>query len=153
MDMFLRAAVDKAREEMMASVEEGTVCPCCKRYIKLYRRHVNKSMVEALEWLVRISEEGRRWVNMSKEAPAKFTKSFQVGTLKYWGLIEQKPAEGNGKARTSATWRPTSSGVRFIRGEMTVPKYAKVLCDKVVGFSDDRVFVHDIVEGFYWSGV
>ena len=44
----------------------------------------------------------------------------------YWGLTETAKAEpdenGSQKKRTSGYWRPTDLGIKFIRGEVKLPR-------------------------------
>ena len=47
----MRQAVERLRAEVQAGLDDGTICPCCDKYVRRYRRKLNASMARSLIWL------------------------------------------------------------------------------------------------------
>jgi len=123
MDLFeSQTSLEDSKRAFEADIDADgeAVCDTCGRKTKVYRRKLNSSMARGLVWIVNQSVTWEKkkvqeidWVNVQKDAPREFVKSFQLGTLKHWGLVEQKKNSDKSK-RTSGVWRPTHQGVLFV---------------------------------------
>lgn len=126
------ASLASAKLYLQAKLEQGTVCPCCSQYAKVYRRKINSGMAVALMVILRRTKrmmpyEG--WLHI----PDDFKDSGElVGVLKnrdypklrYWGLLEAfEGANLDSDTPCSGKWRLTNKGVAFCMGEVRVPKY------------------------------
>lgn len=131
------------REVVLSFARSGTTCPCCGQYVKSYRRALNAPMCQFLIWLVLAWQKDERWYDF-REAP--LIQSRRGGgdfpKLVLWGLIETVHGTPNGK-RTSGLYRPTTKGVAFVHGHLTVPSHVVLYDNKVQGWSDKNV---DIVQ-------
>jgi hypothetical protein len=119
--------LDQAKAEFESKLEEGTTCPCCRRFTKVYKRPLHAGMARFLWWLVRKSGE----VRDRSERGGDYAK------LLFWGLIEA--------SETRNFFRPTVEGQRFVRGEITVPKYAHVYDGVLLRKEGPGVFFKDCV--------
>lgn len=123
MDLFESyTSLEDSKRAFEADIEKDdeAICETCGRKTKVYRRKLNSSMARGLVWLVNqaVSWEDKKiqdiaWINIPEKAPREFVKSFQLGTLKHWGLVEQKKNSDKTK-RTSGVWRPTHQGALFV---------------------------------------
>lgn len=98
-------------------------CPCCGAvYNTLYKRRVYKSVLKALILLYK----GSKAANPS--SIGDFTKLF------HFGLVEP----------TDHYWAVTKKGEDFIMGKVSIPKYAYIRNNALEGYSNERVFIHEI---------
>lgn len=124
---------------------EGGICPVCQRFGKIYPRRINLKMARNLIWLHKacaVSEERGQWVDVPKIAPRNIISSNQHPTLKYWGLVERKPAS-NEKQKHSGIWRITALGIAFVEGKVSVPAKIYHYNDTLMGATAEQVFIHD----------
>lgn len=91
-------------------------------------------MVAWLDWLVAEWRVDRAWVDVS-EAPVR---GGDYAKLRYWRLVEQKPATDDAPAGASRSglWRPTPRGRKFAAGKIQVPTHVFVLRGRLIGRSD-----------------
>lgn len=137
--------VAQAKDWLRLRAKKGARCPCCKQYVKIYRRALGAPMSRWLIWLV------RTWEQNDKQLPGvrfAFDRRFEEGTsaghwvdirqspvrggdyakLVHWGLIEQKPnlnekKNGAKDTKDSGLWRPTYKGLDFAHGRSKVPSH------------------------------
>ncbi len=107
-----------------AETSEGTRCPCCERYGKVYRRKLNATMAAALVRLHALTHnKEREWFD-----PKEFTLPYEggeYGKLQFWELVVTQPST-DPKRKGSSKWKITDKGKKFVRGELKVPAYAVV---------------------------
>lgn len=123
-----------ARMWLRNQLSEGTNCPCCGQYAKIYRRSIHKTMAKALIRLYNVSLDlpVGEYLHVSTIAgPA-----CEAGKLRYWGLLEADPTR-------RGWWRLTAPGYQFARGETTVRKYAHVFDDDLLYSSGPTVSIND----------
>jgi len=140
----------EARDRFFAAIEnpEGTHCPCCGKYGKLYKRKLTTGMALALVWMVRRFEQTGEWIFMPREAPRRVVESNQHPTLKHWGLVEKKE-NGDSSRRSSGFWRPTAKGVAFARGQIRVPLYIFEYYDVPCDFSPETISIREVSDFDY----
>lgn len=138
-----RAAVEKtlaeAIHEVRSKAEKGSTCPCCGRFVKLYKRKLSAEMVVFLIALCR--EYRGDFLDIRKLE----TWSYQRGDYAYlahWGLVEQQDGNEEGK-RGSAHWKPTEAAFRFILRSALMPSHIHMLCGDYLGHSGKLVSVDD----------
>jgi len=132
-----------ARDGVEEDLEEGSYCPCCGQFCKLYRRTINAAMARALINLVRIWEANPRWINIHE---MKLVQGRRAGgdfaKLRWWGLIEAKENEDESK-KDSGMWRPTEAGREFVYLQLTVPKYVLVYNNQVRSSGPEKIDIKD----------
>ena len=110
------------------------VCPVCDHTIGPNRRAMRKSLVAALCSIAASGPDGMTDGDMMKLKSASAGKDFPF--LRDFGLTELK---------RNGSWRATKKGVRFLRGEASIPKFLMIEYDAVVGVSEDRVHVDSVM--------
>ena len=125
-----------AQAWLRARVEDGEHCPCCTQFAKVYKRKINSGMVRALINLYAAGE------GEFHHLPPIDPSHGDAAKLVYWSLIEEEPTvrEDGGRA---GWWRITPQGVSFLRGRVTVTKYARIYDSRLLGFCGDTVGVRD----------
>jgi hypothetical protein len=78
---------------------------------------------------------------------SKFTKGRdrEVSKLRYWGLVQAQESDATGTV-VRGMWSLTNLGIRWIKGEVSIPRQVIILLNQFVGFVDekDRVYIHEI---------
>jgi hypothetical protein len=149
--------VEKARlelrEQFREKLDNGSNCPCCGRWAKRYRRHVNATMAGALCTMVALQRAGEgEWLRAEKigqtlRANMHFAAvSYphgEIGKLAFlpWGLVEARPHE-QGKKKHSGQWRATARGEAFVEGKLGIPRYLWVYDNHVDAQSEEQMFIH-----------
>lgn len=124
---------------------EGTVCPCCDRYAKVYPRQIHTSMARWLIQLVRRYSVEPRWYAVREPWALRINSGTgDTAKLRYWSMIEHRPkGEGDEKKKDSGKWKPTRIGVDFVHGLLPVPKYALEWDAECLGLDGDLVTIAD----------
>lgn len=122
---------------LRARLDQGEHCPLCNQNAKMYRRKINSGMAASLIHMHRIAPTGG-WVHVH----AIGAHSREEGKLAYWGLAEEQTGAGMHGGR-AGYWRVTDKGRAFLKGTMTVPKYAKVYNGQCYGLEGDLVSIKD----------
>jgi len=131
-----------AKELVEHRREKGIECPCCGQYVKLYKRKLNANMAMFLTSLVKLYEETHDWVSYQK---CKF-RGRDYSYITCWKLA-MTGVDETGKKRTSGLWKPTTRGIDFVHGTISIPSHVFLLDNVVQGFSSSTIFIQD-VDGF-----
>lgn len=124
----------KAQDWLRDRTDEGARCPCCHQWAQVYYRTINSGMAIGAIKLY-------RWM---QDHPGEYAhlptvigrRSSEETKLAYWSLIEEQPASRPDGGRTGC-WRLTNSGIDWVCGRTSMPWYAKVYDDRVLGFSQE----------------
>jgi hypothetical protein len=137
---FQRKTLQEARADWRYAIEgDGSHCPCCDRWGKIYPRHFNSSMARALLWLV---GEGDDWTDVPNTAPKWLTRTNQLPTVRWWGLIERQESD-DPTVKHSGMWRPTERGSNFAHGRTTIPRMVFTYNAKVIRFGEEKMRVEE----------
>ena len=132
--------LEDARSEWVRAIHgDGAHCPCCDRWGKIYPRHFNASMAKALIWLV---SQGFDWTDVPNTAPKWLTRTNQLATVRWWGMIErQRPKTPAGKH--SGMWKPTTRGWLFAHGQIAVPETVYTYNAQVVRYGQKNIKIQN----------
>lgn len=134
------ATVTSAKNWLRAHAERGAICPCCKQYVKIYRRALGTQMARWLIWLVRSWEHTpMHWIDV-KESPVR---GGDYAKLLHWGLVEQKQPSRDSDTKDTGLWRPTHLGIDFVMRRTRVPSHVYIYNNNRLKFEAHTV---DIVE-------
>ncbi len=135
--------LDVARYRFFEDINgsDGTICPCCDRFGKVYVRKFNAGMARTLIWLYR----HRGYTHLPTTAPRSVLSDNQVGKLQFWGMAEAKPNDDDPAKRASGWWRISSVGVAFIEGGITANSHVIEYNQNVMGWRDDQVTMSDVL--------
>ena len=143
------------RDAFREGCEAGTTCPVCDRWGHYDGRKLNATMVRALAWMWKLSDEGRHWVDVPAALRGDrrtYDFSKQYSTVRHWDFLDHKPNSDESLAKESGIWKPTPLAGEFLRGNVAVPERVWTFNTKRVVISDTNVMVGDIVGGFnYWE--
>lgn len=132
--------MSEAREfiKVHAYDTKGTHCPCCKNFVKSYRRPLNHDMARFVIMLVRVFERTGDWVDIT-------SFNFRGGDYakaEFWGLVEHKPNTDDPEKKESGMWKPTKLGQKVAYKLESIPKYAHLNWNgEFEGHSGPNIFI------------
>ena len=112
-------------------------CPCCHRNAQIYRRNLHFTVAMQLIRLHVLSRPKFDYINAAELIYQGQHGTGDFSKAKYWGLIEHRPVEKDEKS--SGFWRLTNKGCRFVENKITIPHYALVFDDNVLGFEGGQI--------------
>lgn len=137
--------VAQAKDWLRYRAKKGVRCPCCKQYVKIYKRPLGAPMARWLIWLVRTwqhkfklaklkSPSNDAWIDI-RLAPVR---GGDYAKLLHWGLVEHKldvleKKNGARDTRDSGFWRPTFAGIDFVKGALKVPSHVYLYDNVKIG--------------------
>ena len=136
------------RDAFREGCEAGTTCPVCDRWGHYDGRKLNATMVRALAWMWKLSDEGRHWVDVPAALRGDrrtYDFSKQYSTVRHWDFLDHKPNSDESLAKESGVWRPTPLAGEFLRGNVAV-------LERVWTFNTKRVVISD-TKAMFSSGV
>lgn len=130
--------------ERPLDVLKGERCPRCNQWAQKYHRNINDAMVLGLLACVTIFKKSNDWVHYNDidkivfdrhgKKPAEFSK------LRFWGFIIKCPND-NPRKKSSGYWKPTETGIAFLRGETKAMKRAWLYDNKLVDWEGPQITV------------
>lgn len=141
--------------EQVGPTDEGTRCPCCDAYLKIYKRKINSTMARNLIAMYKLTiRTGATWMHateIGKEASIKKKgkvpyPGMDIGHLQHWGLVAKASHQDGVNyrgGRTSGYWRITQKGKDYVCNKMTLPKYKHEFRQVVIRDSGDWVTIVD----------
>jgi len=131
-----------AREKMLSRIERGTKCPCCGRFVKIYKRKLHQEMAIFLIKLVAAYLYKKRYYSTRELLPDAVKAATDGAYLVHWDLVERQPGKNLAGAK-AGMYRPTEKGIDFVKNVFMVPSHLHMLCGEPVGFSNDLCSIND----------
>lgn len=120
----LTSTVNEAKVWLRENFDKGECCPVCNQFVKLYRRNLNSAMAYSLILLDRyFRTSSDEWVHAPSYLRSMKARDRDLGYLKFWGVIEEKPCEREDGGKHAGFYRITEDGKRFVAGTTRLPKY------------------------------
>lgn len=113
--------LSEVRAKVQAERLTGLNCPACGQFYKIYNRSVTSTIAKHL---IEMYNQTDRFNNGWFHAKNDLGDSGDLSKARHFGIIEQE-ADVKEKGR-SGFWRLTSTGIGFVVGMYTLPKYALV---------------------------
>jgi len=132
-------SLEQAKEDTFNKSVDGTTCPCCQQFVKVYRRKITSSMARAL---IELNRHGIRigthtgWTHMPELLARRKLQRSDEAKLVHWGLMEPFRALRDDGSKRNGMYRITYLGHKFVQGALEVPKYVYIYNHSVQGFSD-----------------
>lgn len=132
-----------------AARREGTNCPCCGQFGKVYKRKIHSGMAAILVLMYRYQSRGYTHVLTLVSATTSPAVAAAIGggdfaKMRYWGLIEEEhTVDSKGRKKANGLWRITGAGARFVEGAATVSRYAWVYNNGFLGFHGEQISIYD----------
>lgn len=126
---------------------EGTVCPCCDGIAKVYPRKFNKTLARILMVLARwdVENSGQFHHVKNEWQWANWSFNAEYARMVDLGLIEE-PAEGRADGNPNTGFhRITHKGVRFVKGEITIPERVFCYKGKVIDESPEQINIYKAI--------
>ena len=126
-------SIAEAKQHLKDNFKTGTVCPCCNKYVKAYKRKLNSGIARALILMHRLGAYNGKYIHVQNE----FAKlKLRATTMDYayaekWKLIEDGDDIG--------TWTLTTIGVQFVLGNKFLPDHCLVYNGSVYSWSKNLV--------------
>jgi hypothetical protein len=130
--------------------KDGVTCPCCGQLCKVYRRSITRSMAKVMVAMYDANRaEPTGWRNIPEllrltpylRGPA--SQGGDWGKLVYWGLVERWEEDRGDGSRRCGQARLTDLGLRFLRRQITVRRYANVYDGECIGLTGPDVGIED----------
>ena len=122
----------KMRNNWNKSIEsDGSFCPCCGKWGKVYKRKLDQHLALCLKWISRQGDEDG-WVDVQNKGPRWMLKSKTYPLLEHWQMIESQ-------SKRSGVWRVTLRGQDFLAGHTSVPAAVHIYDNRVWGFEAEEV--------------
>lgn len=137
------------REKWRLAIEgEGSHCPVCDRWGRIYPRGINKTMAHSLLWLCSAKKNEDGWVDVPTDGPKWLLRSNQLPTLRWWDLVESCEND-DPKKKSSGMWRPTQKGIDFAMGKILVNKKVFTYKGEVEGKSDEMTSIEECFDDVF----
>lgn len=139
----------EARDYVVENRGKGVKCPCCGRFVKLYKRPLGSTIARWLIALVRRFERERRWYSVHEPWSLLINGGTgDVAKLRFWELVLSKSNDDPQK-KSSGLWIPTDRGVDFVHGRRRMPRHCYVDRGNLEGFSRELITIQDALgKGF-----
>jgi hypothetical protein len=133
----MKDTLQEAKDELYKTLDnEGATCPCCKQFVKSYKRKVTSAMAYSLIILNKHNPK-------TGETPKEFHLQDQATNLKlsikmvadfpklrYWGLVVQLKGYRDDGSSRNGKYYITDKGIKFIKKQETIVKYMHVYNNK-----------------------
>lgn len=121
-------------------------CPCCQQYTKVYKRKLYSTPTIYLMALYKLMQVEDRYYHLNEVMSSiKNWKTYNlvsdVGKAELFGLVKRKGNDFMSDKKSTGYWKLTRTGIAFVRGEITIPKYAIVYNGEVYGYEGEQVDV------------
>jgi hypothetical protein len=142
----LTSTVEEAKVWLRGNFDKGACCPVCRQFVKLYRRKLNSAMAYSLILVDRYfrKPDAEEWLHTPTYMRSMKARDRDMGYLKYWELIEEKPAKRDDGGKHAGYYKITDLGKEFVARRARVKKYLFLYNGELVSRPDERSV--DIVE-------
>lgn len=126
--------------------EEGSHCPVCGHYVKLYHRKLTSTMAIALIYIYRyfVLHPEKKWVHIEKLFKnIKDIPAHDTSVLRHWGLLEKKGTMKEDGNPDCGYYGITEKGKLFVNNKATVKKHVNLYNNEVVDFEGDEIRIED----------
>ena len=141
----------QAQDQLKASINDGTYCPCCGKWCKVYPRKLSAQMARFLIRLVRVYARTEDWVHVREVHGRTAEKAAtDASYLKHWGLLVPRPKDP--MMKSSGYYKPTQLGVDFVFNRILVRKKGFFWNNTAIDWSDATTDINDALgDGFDYA--
>lgn len=136
--------LDKAKVLTMKKARRprGVECPCCSKFVKVYRRKFNSCMARTLVYTYKFFKKNPdKFLDvahyMLQQLPGWVPSDY--GKLVWWGLMEYSGDVADLNTKNSGLYRMTERGVLFVEGSILIPESVLEYRSSVESFSSDMI--------------
>lgn len=124
-ELSSKMTLAEAKTWLRARFNDGADCPCCRQFVKLYKRTITGAMARGLIAL-HVQHKLHGWEHwMHIPTIMRSVCSSNMGSLlRHWELIEPMPdKERKDGSKRTGWYRITPLGICFVMDEVRVPRY------------------------------
>ncbi len=146
---FHGTTLEEAKTFVQLNLTNGTVCPCCAQFAKVYKRKLYSTIAVALCLIYQHFQKnpGHTWLHVQAFLiEAKRDSSIMGGDvvkLRYWGLIERAAGERDDGSDRIGRYRITELGKQFVEGKVAVPGYVFLYNGHVLRMSEEMTTIQE----------
>lgn len=128
------------RKQVLERAGAGVVCPCCDRFLKIYRRNLNSGMAHVLLRVYRFFQQHKEqgWLHVSHFLREHKIQRADEAKLCHWELLERRSGSRTDGSKRNGFYRLTEKGRAFCEMQIRVPKYVFLQNNKTLGYSDGK---------------
>jgi hypothetical protein len=139
------STVAEARTYIAQNSRDGVDCPCCTRFVKVYRRKLNSAMAQSL--IILHNYHARNgwdvWCHLQHYMLNQDQYVGQFPLLRHWGLTEEQEGKREDGNPRTGFYRITEYGRAFARGEVDAPGAVFIFNNKVLSMDEEeRTTIH-----------
>ncbi len=146
----LKIAREKVLNERTSA--KGTWCPCCDKFVKVYRRKLNSGIARGIIGLALAHRDTKIWdfVHIDEILKAMTVRKWkhplspitQIPIARMWGMVECRGTDDPTKV-SSGYWKLTDTGNDFVYSRTTTSKYIHVFNNALLDLDGEQVSLHD----------
>lgn len=141
--------VAEARERLQADLGEGTHCPVCDQFAKVYKRALRGALAVSLIHVYRYfrAHPDAVWLDGVPEYLRALgaNTTNDVALLRHWGLLEPKHGEREDGSTRLGVFRITEEGRAFVMGALKVQRFALLYNQALLGLDGELVGIRDVL--------
>jgi len=138
-------SLEYVRQAFKSKLRDGTTCPCCDRFAKIYKRKLSAHLARCL--ILFHKEAGVDWFHVIRLLSKKGVAYADYNLLKHWGLIEPKGDEKDDGNPSAGYWRVTTLGRNFAKGFTWLPTHVLEYLGEFHSFDGQRITIGQALEG------
>lgn len=131
-------ALGNARDLLREMVEDGTECPCCRQFAKVYKRRIHSRMAADLIRFYRV--HGQEWGHSTRTLGATAPDFVK---LRYWNLVIPQEGEREDGSHRVGLWRISDEGWRWLHNGSTVMSHARLYDGRCLGFAGKPITIRE----------
>jgi len=134
-------SLSEAKKELGTKLKEGTTCPCCGQYAKIYRRKLSSAMACGLIKMYRLHKLDWFHAEDSFKTCTGLPSSIRgdFSKLRHWGLIEKREKNDDPDKKDSGYYHVTQKGADFALGFIKVPSHVLLYNTTCLGLDGNRI--------------
>jgi hypothetical protein len=135
--------LEEAKQWLRDRVDKGARCPCCGQHAWVQKRRVNAGMARKL--ILANHRYGLEWFYMPEFLASISTHGRDEAIMRHWGLIQEAKERRDDGGR-AGWWQVTERGQQFVHREITIPRWARVYDNRLLGYLGEQVDILDALK-------
>jgi len=132
------------KKHLKDNFNEGTECPACSQYVKLYPRKLTSAMAYGLILLV--NSEKTEYFHVEdflKEEECPSSIRGDIAKLRHFGLLDKLVVKREDGSTRAGYYKVTDKAREFVDNKATVPKSVNLFNNQVYGYDDEQITIED----------
>lgn len=136
--------LEEARQYLRDLLDKGGLCPCCKQYVRMYKKRLSSTAVLMMIRLYNLEQsDGEKYHHLNDLMQGySISGCGDFSTTRFWGLVEEMPND-DPKKKASGMWALTENGKKFVLNRARVKSHAKTYNAKCYGLVGEYIDVKE----------